>query len=68
MNSTHDSESAIVLMLYKLTQDAYVSVFGNGSEKLSNRDIDRIRSCYNTLRTIVKELDSSSRSSESHIY
>lgn len=63
MNDTHESESPTILMLYKVTQDVYVTVFGNGPERLSQRDIDKIRTCYQTLKTIIKELDCSSRSS-----
>ena len=51
------------MMLYKLTQDTYVSVLGNGAPKLSKRDADKIRTCYETLKTIIKELDCSSSSS-----
>jgi hypothetical protein len=50
-------------MLYKLTQDAYVKVFGTGVPNISQRDVDRLRTCYKTLRIIVKELDSSRGSS-----
>jgi len=57
MNDTHEPESPIVLMLYKLTQDTYVNVFGRGASHLSKRDVDKIRTCYRTLKTIVKELD-----------
>ena len=63
MNETHEPESPTIMMLYKLTQDIYVSVLGNGAPKLSKRDVDKIRTCYKTLKTIIKELDCSSSSS-----
>jgi hypothetical protein len=63
MNDTHEPESPTIMMLYKLTQDTYVSVLGNGAPKLSKRDADKIRTCYETLKTIIKELDCSSSSS-----
>lgn len=58
MNNTYEPESHTITMLYKVTQDAYVRVFGTGELNLSKRDLDKIRTCYKTLKTIIKELDS----------
>lgn len=63
MNDMHEPESPTIAMLYKLTQDTYVRVLGSGAPKLSRRDADKIRTCYETLKTIIKELDCSSSSS-----
>lgn len=57
MNNTHEPESPTITMLYKLTQDTYVRVLGCGAPDISRRDVDRIRTCYKTLKTIIKELD-----------
>jgi hypothetical protein len=56
MNDTHEPESPVIAMLYKLTQDVYVQTLGNGAPKLSKRDVDKIRTCCKTLKTIIKEL------------
>jgi hypothetical protein len=63
MNDTHEPESPTIMMLYKLTQDTYVRVLGSGAPELSRRDVDKIRTCYKTFKTIIKELDCSSSSS-----
>lgn len=57
MNNTHEPESQTVLMLYKLTQDVYVKAFGNRVEGFSRRDIEKIRTCKETLKLILRELD-----------
>ena len=56
MNNTPRDESAIVLMLYKLCQDSYVSVFGNGIGDLTERDVSRLKTCHSILNTINEEL------------
>lgn len=57
MNNTYEPESHTITMLYKVTQDAYVRVFGTRELNLSRRDVDKIKTCYRTLKTIIKELD-----------
>lgn len=44
-------------MLYKATQDVYVHVFGSRVEGISRRDIEKIRTCKETLKLILRELD-----------
>ena len=57
MNNIREPESPTILMLYKATQDVYVHVFGSRVEGISKRDIEKIRTCKETLKLILRELD-----------